>query len=44
MTREELEEMARRSVGRGQKQLEEQLRQMASPDRTREAEREGAAR
>jgi hypothetical protein len=43
MTREELEEMARRLASpEGQKQLEEQLRQMANPDRTREAEREGA--
>ena len=43
MTREELEEMARRlASAEGQKQLEEQLRQMANPDRTPEAERDGA--
>jgi hypothetical protein len=43
MTREELEEMARRLASAdGQKQLEEQLRQLANPERAREAQRDGA--
>ena len=43
MTREELEEMARRlASAEGQKELEEQLRQLANPDQTPEAKRDGA--
>jgi hypothetical protein len=43
MTREEMEEMARRLASpEGQQQLEEQLRQMANPDQAPEAQRDGA--
>lgn len=43
MTREEMEEMARRLASpEGQKELEEQLRRMVSPEQTPEAQRDGA--
>jgi hypothetical protein len=43
MTREQLEEMARRLASpEGQRELEEQLRELADPDATPEAKRDGA--
>ncbi|RYZ05323.1 MAG: hypothetical protein EOO73_20070 [Myxococcales bacterium] len=43
MTPEEMEELARRlASAEGQKELEEQLRQLANPDKSPEAQRDGA--
>jgi hypothetical protein len=43
LTKEELEDLARRlASGEGQQELEERLKQLASPDQAPEAERDGA--